>query len=142
MKKTVLTFGSFDILHPGHLHYLKDASAYGNLVVVVARDATIAKLKGRKPLIDEDSRLEIIKSIRFVHRAMLGDKIRMWNDIYKILLKVRPDVIALGYDQNVDIKYLNEFLKKNGMTPRIVRLRPFRSVSFKSSKLKKLLLSY
>ncbi len=142
MKKTVIAFGSFDIIHPGHLHYLKAASRLGNLVVVVARDENIKKLKGRRSLIDENSRLEIIKSLKFVHKALLGDKISRWNDIYKILLKVHPDVIALGYDQHVDMEYLNRFLKKNKLTPKIIRIKPFKSSKFKSSKLKKLMEKY
>lgn len=137
-----MAFGSFDILHPGHIHYLKSAAGYGTLTVVVARDASILRLKGRAPLMDENSRLEIIKSLSFVHRAALGGRIRKWNDIYKILLKYRPDIIALGYDQRIDMDYLNLFLKRNGLRSKVVRLRPFRSGSFKSSKLKKLMKLY
>ena len=142
MKKTVIAFGSFDIIHPGHLHYLRGASSYGNLVVVVARDESVEKLKGRKPLMDENSRLEMIGSIKFVHRAMLGHKIRKWNEIYNILLDVRPDVIALGYDQKVDMNYLVRFLEENGLNAKIVRITPFKGAKFKSSKLRKLILCY
>lgn len=138
-KKTAIAFGSFDVLHPGHIHYLKGASRYGKLIVVVARDNSIKKLKGRAPVIDEKSRLEIVGSLRFVDRSVLGDRIRKWNDIYKILLRYRPDYIVLGYDQKVDTAYLNRFLEENKLRSKIVRLRPFRSEGYKSRKLKKLL---
>lgn len=141
-KRRVMAFGSFDILHPGHLHYLREASRHGDLIVIVARDRSIEKLKGRKPLIDEDSRLEVIKSLKFVKSAVLGDRIRKWNDIYKILRKFRPDVIAFGYDQRVDMKYLKEFLDANGLHPKIVRIKPFKGKTFKSSKIKELMARY
>ncbi len=138
----MVAFGSFDIIHPGHLHYLREASSYGSLVVVVARDRSIEMLKGRKTLMDEASRLDIIRSLRFVDKAMLGGKIRKWDDMYKILLKVRPDVIAFGYDQKVDTAHLKSFLAKNKLNPKIVFVRPFRSSKYKSSKLKKLIAAY
>lgn len=140
MAKTAMAFGSFDVLHPGHIHYLKGASRYGNLIVVVARDVNIRKLKGRDPLIDERSRLEIVGSLRFVHKAVLGGRVgKGWNDIYNILLKYRPDVLVFGYDQRIDMGYLKRFLGENGLRPRIVRLRPFREYRYKSSRLKALM---
>jgi FAD synthetase len=135
-KKVAIAFGSFDILHPGHLHYLRSASRYGRLVVVVARDESIRKLKGKPPLMSERSRLEIIKSLRFVDTAVLGDRIRRWNDIYRVLARYRPGYIVLGYDQKVDREYLGRFLKENGLRSRIVRIGPYRSATFKSSRLK------
>jgi FAD synthetase len=141
-KRRVIAFGSFDILHPGHLHYLRQASTFGSLVVIVARDKSIEKLKGHKPLMDENSRLEVIKSLRFVNLAVLGDKIRKWNDIYKILIKFKPDIIALGYDQKVDMVYLKKFLDDNGLHSKIVRVKPFNGAQLKSSKIKKLMARY
>ncbi len=137
--KRAIAFGSFDILHPGHISYLKAASKYGKLTVVVARDRSIQKLKGRKPFMDENSRLEIISSLKFVDRAVLGNKIRKWNDTFGMLLKVRPDVVVIGYDQRVDMDYLKKFLKENGMGPRIVRTKAYKSARYKSSKLRELL---
>ncbi len=135
-EKVAIAFGSFDILHPGHIYYLKGAARYGKLVVVVARDSSIRKLKGRLPLMDERSRLGLVGALRFVDRAVLGDRIRRWNDIYKVLAKYRPDYIVLGYDQKVDMEYLNRFLKENELKSRIVRIGPYRSATFKSSRLK------
>jgi FAD synthetase len=140
-SKTALAFGSFDILHPGHISYLKGASKYGKLTVVVARDSSIRKLKGSGALVDEKSRLEIVGSLKFVHRAILGDKIRRWNDIYKVVLRLRPDFLVFGYDQKVDMEYLRKFISQHKLGCRIVRLGAYKSTKYKSSKLKKLISS-
>lgn len=138
-KKTAMAFGSFDVLHPGHIKYLRGASKYGDLTVVVARDDSIRRLKGRSPLVDQKSRVEIIGSLRFVHRAVLGERIRGWNDIYNIVLKLRPDFLVFGYDQKVDMKYLKGFLLEHGLRCRIIKLGAYKATKYKSSKLKKLI---
>ena len=138
-NRTAIAFGSFDIIHPGHIRYLKGATRYGKLTVVVARDRSIRILKGTDPVMDERARVEIVGAIRFVDRAVLGRRVGKWNDIYKVLLLFRPDTIVLGYDQKVDMGYLKEFLNKNRLRSRIVRLPPYRDDIFKSSKLKKLI---
>lgn len=141
MAKTAVAFGTFDILHPGHIHYLRSASRYGKLVVVVARDKSVERLKGRAPLMDEKSRVEIVGSLKFVHRAVLGDSIGRWNDIYNILPRLKPDYLVFGYDQRVDMGYLKGFIAKKGLKVKIIRLWPVRKEKFKSSKLRKLLSS-
>ena len=138
-SKVAMAFGSFDVLHPGHIRYLKGASRYGKLIVVVARDSSIEKLKGRRPLINEAWRREIIGSLSFVHMAVLGDRIRKWNDVYKILLRFRPDFIVFGYDQKVDMEYLKKFLAVHKLNSRIVRVKAYKADLYKSTKLKKLI---
>ncbi len=138
-SKVAMAFGSFDILHPGHIRYLKSASKYGKLIVVVARDSSIEKLKGSKPLMDENGRRKIIGSLSFVHRAVLGDRIRKWNDVYRILAKFRPDFIVFGYDQKVDMRYLNGFLVAHKLNSRVVRVKAYKADLYKSTKLKKLI---
>lgn len=139
MVKTVVAFGSFDVLHPGHVFYLRSASKYGKLTVVVARDDSIRKLKGIEPFIDEQSRVELVGALRFVDKAVLGNMVTSWNEIYNILKKLKPDYIVFGYDQRVDMKYLKAFLKRNGLSPRIIRIRSFDEGRYKSSKLKRLI---
>ncbi len=142
MAKIGVAFGSFDILHPGHLHFLKAASKYGKLTVVVARDATIKKIKGKAPLIDEKSRLEMVSALDFVDKATLGQSVLKQSDRYNILTIINPDYIVLGYDQKVDMNYLKLFLEVNGMRSKIIKLKPYKQKRFKSSKLKKLLSAY
>src|SRR3989338_2032331 len=132
MKK-VIAFGSFDILHEGHKHYLKEAKSYGNyLIVVVARDENIIKFKGRKPRNDENHRLDEIKKLDFVDEAVLGHK----DNILRVLDDFKPDVICLGYDQkNVDDKKIRQELEKRKLKAEIVRAKPYKEYIYKSSEL-------
>src|SRR3989338_4811626 len=132
MKK-VMAFGSFDILHEGHKHYLREAKSYGNyLIVVVARDENILKFKGKKPRNDENHRLGKIKKLDFVDEGVLGDK----EDILKVLDDFKPDFICLGYDQRtIDKVKLRRELEKRNIKAEIVRAKPFKENVYKSSKL-------
>ena len=119
MKK-VLAFGCFDILHMGHYTYLKNAKKLGDrLIVVVARDFTIRKFKKREPVLDEESRRRLVESLKFVDSAILGGKANK----YDIIKKIRPSVIALGYDQKQDERILKKKLKEMGIKAKVVRIR-------------------
>ena len=129
----VLCFGSFDVLHPGHVYYLKEAKKLGEyLVVVVARDKTIKKIKGNAPKYSQDERIEHVKEVLHVDKVVLGNE----SDPYEIIQEINPDVIALGYDQNSYSENLAEILKKRSLYPKIVRLNPYKENIYKSSKLK------
>ena len=133
MKKA-MAFGSFDMLHKGHEAYLKEAKSYGDyLIVIVARDESIIRFKGRKPKNDENSRLGQIKKLDFVDEAVLGRKI----NIFDVLEEYSPDVICLGYDQKtVEEEKLREELEKRNLKAKIVRAKPYKEDIYKSSKLK------
>jgi len=136
----VICFGTFDFFHPGHLFYLKEAKKFGNyLIVVVANDKTVEKLKGKKPYFEQKERLKIIKNLRIVDKAILAKEAKNQDEMFEILKKEKPKVIALGYDQRVDTKALNKWLKKNKISAKIVRIKPYKQKNFKSSKLKKAL---
>ena len=127
----VMAFGCFDILHPGHIAYLEEASRLGDkLVVVVARDHAIRKGKKREPVFDEQSRSHLVGSLKFVSRAILGDK----RDHYKIIKELNPDVIALGYDQPAEERELRRKLAEMGLRAKVVRIKKaHRRKNFKSS---------
>ena len=133
MKKT-MAFGSFDILHDGHKHYLKEAKSLGDyLIVVVARDSNIIRFKGKKPVNNQYTRLNNIKSLDFVDEAVLGHK----DDILEVLKEYKPDIVCLGYDQKtVDEDKLKKELKKRDIKAKIVRCRPFKPEVYKSSKIR------
>lgn len=133
MKK-VLTFGTFDIFHPGHEHYLKEAKKYGNeLYVVVSRDKTVLEVKNRKTVNDENKRLEYVRSLDYVDGAFLGSD----GDKYKIIEEINPDVIVFGYDQDSFTKNIKEILKKRGLNVEIIKLtKGFKPEVYKSSKLR------
>lgn len=130
----VMVAGTFDFLHPGHLDLFRQAKQLGDeLVVVVSRDASAEKAKGQKPLFSEMERLEMAASVRYVDLARLGNP----GDWFAVLTELRPDVLLLGYDQNVDEAALKAFLEKHGLKTRVVRGSGFETYKFKSSILKK-----
>ncbi len=134
-----MAFGTFDLLHPGHIDYLRKARRHGSrLVVVVARDESVARFKGRIPVLDERERLLMVSSLRLVDRAMLGNRLAGREDMFKVIAKVRPQVIALGYDQTVDLVGLKKWLSKNRIGASVVRIRrPLLPQRLKSSLLRK-----
>ncbi len=116
----VLATGTFEILHPGHLTYLRCAKALGDeLIVIVARDKMI-KHK-REPRIPEQQRLEMVQSLSIVDRAILGSE----RDIFEPLQELKPDVVALGYDQCFDAEDLLRQLHKRGLEAKVVRIKEF-----------------
>jgi FAD synthetase len=118
----VMATGVFDLLHPGHVAFLRDAKALGDeLVVVVARDSTAKRFK-HTPITPEAQRLEMVAALKPVDRAVLGNE----GDIYEILDDLRPDVIALGYDQvHNEEKILEECRKRGLARTKVVRLPKF-----------------
>ncbi len=130
--KTVMCFGTFDILHLGHLSYLQQARKHGDyLIIVIARDKTKKRMK-KEVVFPENERLELVRSLRPVDEAVLGDK----SDHLKIIEKKKPDVICLGYDHNVDIKILKNILAEKKLFPKIIRMKAYQSWKLKSSLLK------
>jgi len=113
----VLATGTFDLLHPGHLTYLKECKALGDeLYVIVARDSMIRHKP--KPVIPEAQRAEMINALKMVDRAILGSE----EDIFAPIMEIKPDIIALGYDQHFDENELKNELHKRGFCARIVRI--------------------
>ena len=133
MKK-VMCAGTFDIIHPGHLYYLSEAKKYGDkLIVVVARDETSKSFKGKKPFHNEKERLEAVRMLNVVDEAILGKH----GNIFDIIEEIKPDVICLGYDQNVQKQQLEDELKKRGVKADVVRIGAYMQHVYKSSKLSK-----
>ena len=131
MKKKVIAFGTFDRVHPGHINFLEQAKELGDLIVVIARDKTAEQVKGKKPKHSEKERKKEIENLKLAKEVLLG----MLDDPYKVIEEVKPDIIALGYDQNSFTKHLEEELKKRKINAEIVRLKPYKAGVFKSSKL-------
>jgi FAD synthetase len=133
-KTTVMVFGTFDIFHKGHESFLKQAKKLGDhLIVVIARDKTVEKVKKQRTVNNEQERLRIIKN------SGLADEIIPGNikNKYAVIQKYKPDVIALGYDQKFFIDKLEEKLKDFKLSKtKIVRLKPHKPEIYKSSKLK------
>ena len=122
-RRRVLAAGVFDILHYGHLRFLEEAKKVGGedaeLIVVVARDSTVLKLKGKKPIFPEELRRALVEALKPVDRAVLG-----YEDmsIEGILEDIKPDVVALGYDQGYLEEAVKKVVKEKGLDIKIVRL--------------------
>lgn len=116
----VMATGVFDILHLGHLYFLKEAKKLGDkLVVVVATDKTAEEMK-HIPITTQEMRVKLVAELKPVDQAVLGYE----GDRYKIVKEVEPDIIALGYDQKHDEERIKEDLKNMGMDVKVVRLKP------------------
>ncbi len=125
--KKVLVAGTFDILHPGHISYLREADKLGLVYAVVGRDDNVRRLKGRSPILPESSRLEVVSAIKYVYKAILGDK----EDMLKPVEIIRPDVIFLGPDQPMDEYTLKKRLEGRGVKAEVIRMS--RRISSKPS---------
>jgi len=118
--KVILTAGTYDIIHTGHLKTLEEAKRRGDiLIVIVARDKTVEKIKGRRPIIPENQRRTIVQSLKPVDFAILGSE----KDFLEPIEKINPDLIVLGRDQPVNKRKLEEELRKRGLECKVVRLR-------------------
>jgi len=129
----VMVFGTFDILHPGHLDFLGRAKKLGDeLVVSISRRVNAKRIKGKNPRHSEIERKKLLESVRFVDNVVIGAK----TDYLAHILRLRPDIIALGYDQKHYTQGLKEKLAKRGLKVRIVRLKSYKPQIYKTSKLR------
>lgn len=131
IPKKIMVFGTFDGLHRGHLDFFKQAKrlapgAY--LVVSVARDRNVLDIKGRLPKRREKERLGAVEKSPLVNKAVLAGL----REHLPHILRERPDIIALGYDQKAYIKNLKKDLSERGLEVKLVRLLPFRPDIYKS----------
>jgi len=118
--RIVLAGGVFDIIHPGHIHTLNAAKLLGDvLVVVVATDNTAVKMKKRTPIHSQEQRQELVNSLEVVDLCLIGQE----NDIFKTVNHVKPQIIALGYDQIHQERYITEGCKKIKLNAKVARLQ-------------------
>ncbi|HIJ11126.1 TPA: adenylyltransferase/cytidyltransferase family protein [Candidatus Woesearchaeota archaeon] len=129
---TVMCFGTFDLLHLGHLDYFRQAKKDGDkLVVVIARDSTKENEK-KVPVFDEHERQELVQALELVDEAILGHT----GNHLKIIEERKPDVLCLGYDHPISEKELAERLLKLHLYPKIVRARAYKQHNHKSTTMK------
>lgn len=116
MKK-VLATGTFDILHPGHVHYLRESAKQGDeLVVIVARESMVSHKT--PPVVPEEQRREMVGTLKPVDRALLGSE----ESIFEPLNEIRPDVVTLGHDQHYEEDDLRGKLRERGFDAEVVRV--------------------
>lgn len=118
--KVVLAGGVFDIIHPGHIHTLNSAKLLGDvLVVVVATDKTAVKMKKRTPLHNQIHRQNLVNSLSMVDLSLIGHE----DDIFKTVEMVKPEIIALGYDQIHQEKFITDGCRKLNLNVKVARLQ-------------------
>jgi len=133
-RKIVLASGTFDLLHLGHVKYLEEAKRAGGrnaeLIVIVARDSTVEKRRGTKPIVPENQRRALVDSLKAVDDAVLGYED---FDIEKVIQKIKPDVIALGYDRSDIQQAVRDYVKENRLVIKVVKISKFENEELNSS---------
>ena len=133
-RKIVLASGAFDLLHYGHVYYLERAKKAGGqnakLIVIVARDRTVERLKGARPVFPEEQRRALVESLRVVDEAVLGYEDL---DMLKVMEKVKPDIIALGYDEEKAEAELRRLIAEKNLDVQVARVSRFEEEDLASS---------
>jgi len=132
--KVVLASGVFDLLHIGHVRFLEDAKKAGGpnakLVVIIAKDTTVERIKGRTPIMSEDQRLALVESLKVVDEAVMGYE---GLDIGEVIDKIKPDVIALGWDQEEMENQVKAYAKPHKVAIKVVRIGKYAQNALDSS---------
>ncbi len=133
--KTVLVFGTFDGLHKGHNNFFEQVKELGdNVIVCLTQDSVVRELKGKNPVEPFEKRKQALKKHAHVYRIIPGD---LDIGAFRAISVIKPDVIAIGYDQDDLEKAILDWLDKyNGNVP-VIQLRPFKPEIYKSSLLRK-----
>ena len=133
-RVVVLASGVFDLLHLGHVKFLEEAKKAGGknaeLIVIIARDSTVQEIKGRKPVMPESQRRALVESLKVVDEAVLGFE----NfDIGEVIDRIKPDVIALGYDQADMEKQVRGYITEHGLSIKVAQVGKFEDDELDSS---------
>ncbi len=134
-RARIMLFGTFDGLHKGHLNFFKQARNLVKnpfLIVSIARDKNVFKIKGKYPNKKEKARLDLVRKNNLADKVILSG---VKNHIPHIM-RERPDIIALGYDQKAYVKDLKKELKNKGLKVKIARLKPYKENMYKNHLLK------
>ena len=125
-RKIVLASGTFDLLHLGHVRFLEEAKKAGGkdaeLIVIVARDSTVKARKGKKPVMPEDQRRALVESLKVVDEAILGLED---FSIDNVIEKIKPDVIAVGHDQDGIEKEVQKAIEKEKIAIEVAKIGRF-----------------
>lgn len=133
-KINVMLAGTFDIVHKGHLDLFRQAKEFGDyLIVIVARDQNVKKLKGESPLHDENKRKAELEKIDIIDEVRLGSL----GDPYRAIEEIRPEIICIGYDQGFFAEKLEDELKARKIDSKVIRLKAHKPHKYKSSKFRR-----
>src|SRR3989338_4107670 len=131
----IMVFGTFDMVHEGHVDFFRQARALAQdpyLIVSVAREPVVTRIKGAKPRRSEKERHALLSRNTLVDEVILGQE----DGYIEHIADARPDIIALGYDEAGEfVDRLERDLTDAGVKAKVVRLQAFQPEKYKSSKL-------
>lgn len=132
LKTRIMVFGTFDIFHKGHESFLKQARKLSKnpfLIVSIARDVNVKKIKGAKPVSSDLKRKTGVVKSNLADKVVLGGV----NNYLNHIVKEKPEIIGLGYDQKAYTKNLKQALKEKGLNVKVVWLKPHKPHIYKTS---------
>lgn len=130
---TIAVFGSFDGLHAGHHHVLRQAASHGEVLVILAQDDVIRRLKRKEPLEAFETRLRALEGQETVSRVRGSDA---GEGEYYCIQEERPEIVGFGYDQHALLENFLAWKEKSGYHCSIVTFQPFEPTVYKSSLLR------
>ena len=117
-SRKVFVAGTFDIIHPGHIGYLKYAWSLGRVVAVVSTDESVRRIKGREPIIPAKQRVEVLEAIEYVTKARVG----YGDDMFRVVEEEKPDMILLGPNQPFTEDEIKRALRDRGINADVIRM--------------------
>ncbi len=128
-----MLFGTFDILHPGHEYLFTEAKKKADtLIVCLGLAKTVEAIKGKAPLHSETERKRRLAQHPLISKVIMGSS----DNPMEAVLRYRPDIVGLGYDQHVFVDRLMDCIRREGLHTRVIRFKPFHPEIYKSSYLK------
>lgn len=134
-KIRIMAFGTFDGVHKGHLDFFRQAKEMAQdsyLIISIARDRNVLRIKGKLPVFTERQRMALVRESPHVDKVVLSGM----RDHIPHILRERPGIIALGYDQKEYVRNLKQELLVRRLAPKIKRLKPFKKEIYKNRLLK------
>ena len=129
--KTVLVFGTFDVIHPGHKFFLEQAAEFGEkLIAVIARDSFVSKTKLKTPVHSQNERIEHIKDSGLVDDACLSDEV---TGTFNVVAEIDPDIVCFGHDQIKLVDSFQKWLKEQNKKIEIEMIKPFKRDQYSST---------
>ncbi|MFA7286603.1 MAG: adenylyltransferase/cytidyltransferase family protein [Patescibacteria group bacterium] len=135
MRKRVLVFGTFDVLHPGHVRFLTAAAKFGSVMVALTPDTLVTTYKGRPPVNSYSVREGRLRDMAVVTDVVAADNT---PNTYDIIEKLRPEVLVLGYDQTGLRATITKKLSETEISASIRMIEAYRSDVYRSSRLRAL----
>ena len=127
-KRIVLAGGCFDILHYGHIYFLKKAKSLGDvLIVAIESDQRVRELKGKnRPIHNQRQRKQILESLKFVDRVIILGNTMTDKKYLNFIKKIKPDVIAVTKG---DPQIKNKMLQAKEVGAKVAEIGKIRSTS-------------